>query len=149
MSSTPIERFLADSYPMLRQHRNKLAEAVKRDSAEKLEEYGIDAIVTSSVKSKDSLRRTLEAINTKRIRAGREGYERPDSVLQDIANVADLAGVRIALYFPRQQDLAVEVISKEFNIVNSLGHEMAGNEMVGNGMVNNETCIVCEKIFFP
>jgi ppGpp synthetase/RelA/SpoT-type nucleotidyltranferase len=72
-----------------------------------LDQGGIPAIVTSRAKKPDSLERKL------RERAKRKAYNDIDQIHDDIV---DLAGVRIALYFPGDRDKIDSIIRSNFDV---------------------------------
>ena len=90
----------------------ELAGEVEEQCRGKLQEAGIEAIVTSRQKSKDSLRKKLYTRN--RVFDKGRGYKEKKDILQDIF---DLAGVRIALYFPNHSELVKEIIESTFYVV--------------------------------
>jgi ppGpp synthetase/RelA/SpoT-type nucleotidyltranferase len=71
-----------------------------------LEQSGIRAIVTHRAKRPDRLRQKLEKRNE------REEYENFEDIYDDIV---DLAGVRIALYFPGDREKVDELINLRFD----------------------------------
>jgi len=73
----------------------------------KLHSAGIKSLVTSRAKSPGSLEAKL------RKRRPRQGYETTEKIYESIV---DLTGIRIALYFPGQQELVREVIAELFDI---------------------------------
>ena len=90
----------------------ELAGEVEEQCRGKLQDAGIEAIITSRQKSKDSLRKKLYTRN-KVFDEGR-GYKEKGDILQDIF---DLAGVRIALYFPNHNERVKEIIKGTFDVV--------------------------------
>ena len=73
-----------------------------------LKKAGIKSIVSSRAKKTDSLREKIERRNVKK------KYERIQQIKDDIY---DLAGVRIALYFPNERDDVDRIIRENFNVV--------------------------------
>lgn len=68
---------------------------------------GLRAMVTSRAKSMDRLEAKLRA---------RDSASEYESVAQVRQDIADLAGVRVALYFPGQMEEAVQVIRTMFDV---------------------------------
>lgn len=74
-----------------------------------LKHEGIRAIVTSRAKSHDSLYKKLEQRHEK------QSYQNVKDIYEDIV---DLAGVRIALYFPGDGDEVDKLIRAAFEVIN-------------------------------
>src|ERR1700722_7319096 len=72
-----------------------------------LQEAGIRAIVTARAKSPNRLEQKV------RQRDKEKNYESVEDIFRDIV---DLAGVRIALYFPGERDQVGKVITRLFTI---------------------------------
>ncbi|OCL06759.1 hypothetical protein AOQ84DRAFT_389976 [Glonium stellatum] len=106
-----IEQFL-EEYADMKAGLKALAEHVGQQCEEKLREADIAAIVTSRQKSEVSLRKKLSTRNEDFNRG--EGYKDKNDIFQDIS---DLAGVRIALYFPNHSERVKEIIATR------VGHE--------------------------
>lgn len=90
---------------------------------------GLRAIVTSRAKSVDRLAEKLRTRNTK---------ERYRSVRAIRENIADLAGVRVALYFPGQMDEAERIIRDVLDVqldkrFPSVGNRVDGRRFSGYG----------------
>jgi len=91
----------------------KLAEAAKNLCEQQLEGPSIPAVFSFRAKSVKSLEDKLNKLHK----------EKPFKHEQDIMDrVPDLAGVRIALYFPGQKDIVVKVIKELFNVHNEVEH---------------------------
>jgi ppGpp synthetase/RelA/SpoT-type nucleotidyltranferase len=73
-----------------------------------LEESGIRAIVTHRAKRPDHLEQKV------RRRAGRAQYKTLDDIFSDIV---DVAGVRIALYFPGDREQVGQIIRDQFELI--------------------------------
>jgi ppGpp synthetase/RelA/SpoT-type nucleotidyltranferase len=73
-----------------------------------LEESGIRAIVTFRAKRADRLEQKV------RRRAGRAQYKTLDDIFSDIV---DVAGVRIALYFPGDREQVGQIIRDQFGLI--------------------------------
>ena len=86
----------------------KLAYNAQDLTEEALKEAGIKSIVSSRAKKADSLREKIEKRNVKK------KYETTGQIKEDIY---DLAGVRIALYFPNERDDVDRIIREKFNVV--------------------------------
>ena len=86
----------------------KLAYITQDLTEEALKEAGIKSIVSSRAKKADSLREKIEKRNVK------NKYENTEQIKDDIY---DLAGVRIALYFPNERDDVDRIIREKFNVV--------------------------------
>lgn len=109
-SSTVIEGFMRH-YRIA--HYEKLAVRAKEICNEKLDESKIQAIITYRAKASESLRKKLEERNKKR------RYANEEQIQNDII---DLAGVRIALYFPSQRDFVADLITEAFDHVDWRSH---------------------------
>lgn len=87
-------------------------EAASRICHEQLEKLaianGIRSIVTHRAKSSESLE------NKVREKSRKKTYRRIDKIYDDIC---DLAGVRLALFFPADRDSIDELINKNFNVL--------------------------------
>jgi ppGpp synthetase/RelA/SpoT-type nucleotidyltranferase len=73
-----------------------------------LQGAGVRAIVTSRPKSPSRLEEKI------RQRSSRRNYSSFDDIYRDIV---DLAGVRVALYFPAERDQVGNLISESFNLI--------------------------------
>ncbi len=83
------------------------ATAIEQRCRDLLSENGIRAIVSSRPKDPESLRRKLSQ------RAPDRGYT---TVEEALADIVDLAGVRIALYFPSEIESVERIISENFTL---------------------------------
>jgi ppGpp synthetase/RelA/SpoT-type nucleotidyltranferase len=75
-----------------------------------LEQNGVRAIVSHRAKRLDRLREKVES------RKDEKGYRRVEDIYEDIV---DLAGVRIALYFPSDIDEVERIIKSRFVVENT------------------------------
>lgn len=76
---------------------------------------GIRAIVTYRAKRPDRLATKLKKRAAEKARNGKgEGYEDIDAIRRD---VVDLAGVRVALYFPGNRDEVEKILTAAFNLL--------------------------------
>ncbi|OCL15243.1 hypothetical protein AOQ84DRAFT_412575 [Glonium stellatum] len=94
-------------------HHEALACRAKDICKEKLDGSNIQAILTYRAKAHESLLKKLENRDKKK------HYENEEQIQEDIV---DLAGVRIALYFPNQRDLVADMIEEAFDCVNWRSH---------------------------
>ena len=86
----------------------KLAYISQDITDEALKEAGIKSIISSRAKKADSLREKIIRRNIKK------NYENTGQIRDDIY---DLAGVRIALYFPNEREAVDRIIREKFNVV--------------------------------
>ncbi len=93
----------------------KLAKTVGAKLEDALNESGVRAIVSHRAKGVDSLQRKL------RKRDAEEAFERYKSVSDIYKDIVDLAGVRVALYFPGDIDVVTNIIDGLF-LVNHSKH---------------------------
>ncbi|MCJ1303777.1 hypothetical protein MMC08_006588 [Hypocenomyce scalaris] len=108
---SPIETFLKE-YGRSYRHWEGLAERAKELCEKKLLDKGIQAISSHRTKSPDSLKRKL------RMREGHNGgYKDQDHIREDIV---DLAGVRIALFWPDQKSMVETAIKEIFRVQNTI-----------------------------
>ncbi|WP_233981602.1 GTP pyrophosphokinase [Pectobacterium versatile] len=84
-----------------------LSKIVEDDIRVKLHSFGVRAIVSSRAKSPKRLRDKIIDRNSVR------SYSSVESIYSDIV---DLAGVRVAIYFPGDMSKVEEIISTEFHI---------------------------------
>jgi ppGpp synthetase/RelA/SpoT-type nucleotidyltranferase len=97
-----IQRYVKE-YDFYSQSANLVAKILESN----LRSAGIRCIVTSRAKS-------LERLEVKcRQRAEEKGYGSVDDIFDDIA---DLAGVRVALYFPKERDQVDRIINNHFQL---------------------------------
>ncbi|MFB0846554.1 GTP pyrophosphokinase [Paenibacillus oleatilyticus] len=106
MSISVIDKFLS-RYSREYDYYHKLALLCARQCENILDENGIRAIVTSRAKRPDRLREKLEK------RDGEKPYTRVETVYEDIV---DLAGVRIAIYFPKDREEIDKLINNTFYV---------------------------------
>ncbi|OCK76807.1 hypothetical protein K432DRAFT_462305 [Lepidopterella palustris CBS 459.81] len=111
-----IDDFLEHQY--YQGHHERVAQCAKDICEEKLRGAKIQAIYSSRGKDKDSLREKLEKRNAILEERGC-GYKNASEIR---SNVRDLAGVRIALYFPNQMDVVAGCIEKIFDVINWTDH---------------------------
>ncbi|MFI7530859.1 GTP pyrophosphokinase family protein [Nocardia salmonicida] len=81
-----------------------VAERLRRD----LQEVGVRCIVTHRAKASDRLREKCVQRNESK------NYKTVDEI---IADIADLAGVRVAVYFPAERDRVDRVLTRKFSIL--------------------------------
>lgn len=98
-------------------HYQLMAERAKKICEEKLKDQ-IPAIFISRAKAHDSLHQKLRRRNQRF--NNNEGYQGREDILRDIA---DLAAMRIALYFPDQWRIVDKVIKETFDIVKAPENE--------------------------
>lgn len=79
-----------------------------------LRQYGIRAIVTHRAKSHTKLAEKIGERHSQRVSGGKKLYATPEDVRDDIA---DLAGVRAALYFPGDRERIDEFIGTKLEII--------------------------------
>lgn len=106
-SNEIINQFL-DSYERESDFFYRLAEIVSGQCREWVKSNGIRAII--SFREKD-----IESLTQKIIH--RNSTNEYSSVKQIYDDIKDLAGVRIALYFPQDIDRVEEFITENFNII--------------------------------
>jgi len=103
-----VSKFI-EQYKVEFDYYSNLAELVRDECDNKLQSAGIKAITSWRAKNPDSLRLKL----TKRDKD--KNYQ----AIEDIRNdIADLAGVRIALYFPSEREAIEKLINELFIIKN-------------------------------
>ncbi|THD39781.1 hypothetical protein ERD95_26095, partial [Enterobacteriaceae bacterium ML5] len=90
-----------------------LSKNVEDEIRVKLHSFGVRAIVSSRAKSPKRLRDKIIDRNKAR------SYSSVESIYSDIV---DLAGVRVAIYFPGDMSKVEEIISTEFNIEGAPKH---------------------------
>src|SRR4051812_25080526 len=102
VSNRVVTEFLAE-YDSLFFSVKTLADRVKTHCDERLKDAQIKALVTSRVKSKESLEKKLEDRERqfREEHGGESPYRSQDDILNDIV---DFAGVRISLYFPNHTE---------------------------------------------
>ncbi len=86
----------------------KLAYISQEITDDAMKAAGIKSIISSRAKKADSLREKIER------RFKTRNYENEEQIREDIY---DLAGVRIALYFPNERDAVDRIIREKFNVV--------------------------------
>jgi len=86
----------------------KLSQIVASKIEDQLFNQGIKAIVTYRAKRPDSLKNKLMERNKEK------NYKTVEEIDEDII---DLAGARVALYFPSERDVVDEVINSLFNVI--------------------------------
>ncbi|UGB04823.1 RelA/SpoT domain-containing protein [Leclercia sp. G3L] len=86
----------------------KLAQLVGQKLETALNESGVRAIVSYRAKGVESLHRKLEK------RDSEDNYEKYKSVDSIYSDIVDLAGVRVALYFPADIDIVSKIITEMF-----------------------------------
>jgi ppGpp synthetase/RelA/SpoT-type nucleotidyltranferase len=103
-----IDEFVA-RYPRELDYYDQLARLCQQQCEIALEQSGIRAIVTSRAKRPDRLKPKLEKRQVER--------GSPYASLDDIASdIYDLAGVRIALYFPGNREEVEKIILDRFSV---------------------------------
>ncbi|KAI9690067.1 MAG: hypothetical protein M1820_010045 [Bogoriella megaspora] len=129
MSSDCIESFV---YHYNSTHNSVLAKHVTNICKSKLSNTGIEALFTYRAKERDSLRKKLEKRNAERRQDKKPEYASEKDIKNDIV---DLAGVRIALYFPDQTEQVIEMIKSAFEKVEIVAHppDDAGALGLGHG----------------
>ncbi|MFN3541976.1 MAG: hypothetical protein ACK40J_18060 [Rhodococcus sp. (in: high G+C Gram-positive bacteria)] len=79
-----------------------------------LSEAGVRCIVSNRAKSIDRLESKCRQREGKRIARGLNPYTTMDELASDIV---DLAGVRVALYFPAQRHIVAGIVARRFNLL--------------------------------
>lgn len=116
-----IEDFIKQYLKELDYYR-EVARIVAQQCEILLEQNGIRAIVTHRVKRSDRLKTKLES------RIGKKAYK----TLEDVSNdIFDLAGVRIALYFPADR-IEVDNLIKSTYVVNKINDFQFRKEIIPN-----------------
>ena len=112
ISNHVVTEFLA-SYDSLFSSLKTLAEKVRSLCDQRLKDAQIKALVTSRVKSKESLEKKLEDRERQfqEDHNGESPYHSQDDILNDIV---DFAGVRISLYFPNHTEDVKDLIETTF-----------------------------------
>jgi ppGpp synthetase/RelA/SpoT-type nucleotidyltranferase len=116
-----IKRFMEGRWEESKPHYERLAERARDKCEEILLNEGIKAEYKH--RAKDDAR--LEAKCMERLKAGVKYYSDDDI----IADVKDLAGVRIALYFPNQKTNVSKLIDQHFKVHHEKNH--TGDEHEG------------------
>jgi ppGpp synthetase/RelA/SpoT-type nucleotidyltranferase len=101
-----IKDFL-EQYSKQYDYYSELAKIGSNLLEQELEKRGIKAIVSSRAKRPDRLEQKLNQRNEK------SAYEDVANIYEDIV---DLAGVRVALYFPKDREVVDETINFLFNV---------------------------------
>lgn len=107
--SDVIEDFIK-SYPRMRDFYEQAASICHDQCREVLTQNGIRQLVTYRAKRGDRLREKLY----QRHESGRAVYASEEDILRDLR---DLAGVRVALYFPGDRPEATRLLSEQFEQV--------------------------------
>lgn len=108
MKDTLVDEFMA-RYHREYDHYARVAQTCHEQCASVLKQRGIRAIVSSRAKDRDRLKPKIEALIAKGIKI--------DTVQDIYDSVVDLAGVRIALYFPGDVTVVEQLIRSNFNCV--------------------------------
>ncbi|KAL3475765.1 hypothetical protein BJX99DRAFT_259022 [Aspergillus californicus] len=125
-----IDRWIDNTYAGSREFRyEKRANKVKEMCAEALDLHKIQYIITSRSKDKESLRAKLKNI----LKYEKRNWTSTD----DFDQVFDIAGVRIALYLPEEEELVNEIIAKECGFIMS-PHDTANFPYLGNPSTGNQ-----------
>ncbi len=103
-SSLVIDQFV-EHYSREVDYFSELSRIAQRRIESSLRKHGIQAIVTSRAKGLDRLRDKLRARNL------RKSYQDVSDIYEDII---DLAGVRVALYFPSDRDKLDSLLREVF-----------------------------------
>lgn len=102
-----IDEFL-DRYNKEYDFYSELARIGCRNLESELSKRGIKAIVSYRAKRPDRLKEKI------RKRSEEKEYKKVEDIFDDII---DLAGVRVALYFPSDRDLVDEIVKDQFSVV--------------------------------
>jgi ppGpp synthetase/RelA/SpoT-type nucleotidyltranferase len=102
-----IDEFI-EQYKKQYDFYSELARMGCKNLESELSKRGIKAIVSSRAKRPDRLKDKL------RQRTDDKKYTSLDDIYKDIV---DLAGVRVALYFPSDRDLVDEIVNNQFNVL--------------------------------
>jgi len=101
-------------YEREKDYYERAASVCKHMCETALEQAGIKAIVTFRAKAYDKLQKKVEQRNVKRIKEQNEGYKTIQDIYDDIP---DLAGVRVALYFPGDKNELDKLIHDRFDVL--------------------------------
>jgi ppGpp synthetase/RelA/SpoT-type nucleotidyltranferase len=105
-ASSPVVDQAVELYERQKPLYAKAADLVRKELEEAIADRGVRAAVTCRAKSVDSLRGKLEKRNA----------QSPYASVKEIFNdIKDLAGVRVALYFPRDRKLVDEIVLEMFS----------------------------------
>ncbi|KAJ5294653.1 hypothetical protein PENANT_c006G02029 [Penicillium antarcticum] len=113
MSESIIEHFIQD-YQSGFSFYLKLASYAETRCRKALEESGIPAVITSRAKNPERLLVKLRQRNTEK------NYQSTDEISHDLA---DLIGVRLALYFPDQEKQIEGIMHRAFHIKDLKRHD--------------------------
>lgn len=103
-----------------------LAKKVSSIIEDRIDEVGVKAIVSSRAKSVNSLR---DKVNKRNSDPAKESYSTHQEVYSDIV---DLAGVRVALYFPADIDVLTSIIEGEFDVIDKIDFPKGGDNKNNN-----------------
>lgn len=101
-----IDRFIAQ-YNKEFDYYQKVSQIIASQIEDELIKRGIKAIVTSRAKKPDRLKDKLSKRNIDK------KYKSVEEIYEDIV---DLAGIRVALYFPSDRDILEEIIDDLFHV---------------------------------
>ncbi|KAF7551862.1 hypothetical protein G7Z17_g4723 [Cylindrodendrum hubeiense] len=104
LGNDPINEFIAEYERDFRLY-DQIAKIAEEECRQALNESGIPAVITSRAKNPARLHEKVKERNKT------ENYTSPDAIRTDLA---DLSGVRIALYFPSQAPQVIELIDSLF-----------------------------------
>jgi len=121
-----IEEFVHD-YLRLQDFFTKAAELCREQCHARLAQEGIRHIATSRSKRRDRLREKLYQRHEEKP----ERYQTKQEIIDDII---DLAGVRIALYFPADRKRATELLQDAFDVSDERSFPKAGQPRRGDDM---------------
>lgn len=79
-----------------------------------LREAGVRCIVSNRAKSVDRLEAKCRQRDAKRLASGLNSYASVEEIIEDIV---DLAGIRVALYFPAQRRIVAGAIARRFIVL--------------------------------
>jgi ppGpp synthetase/RelA/SpoT-type nucleotidyltranferase len=143
-----VDQFIAQ-YQREYDYYSQSARICANHSENKLESSGIRAIVTSRAKRPDRLSDKLSK---------RDIEKRYQTVHEIYSDIVDLAGVRIALYFPGDLPEVDKIINAQFNVIKTKEFPEPGKERKGKTFIGykakhyrvnlkDETLVGSEKRF--
>lgn len=111
--ATPIEEFVR-RYVREQDFYARVAELCGRQAERMLKDNSVRAITTWRAKRPERLQRKLEERNRRRLENKLAPYQSEGEIYEDIP---DLAGVRIALYFPGDRSRVASLIRERFTLL--------------------------------
>ena len=136
---TVVDTFMNQYERWEHAHCHYYATAAKRFCKDLLQEGGIQGVVTCRAKELESLEKKI------RNRGKENSYPNPDAIRADIL---DLSGARIALYYPDQKAEVQKLLKQNFEIKGSNKDGKDGKEPRGKKVVETKEREKYEKRFF-